>query len=236
MLKKIISAVLSISLILPITHSQAAIKVGGTCKKIGSIANQSKEALICTKKGTKLVWVKETKTTITTPSQVGTSFNLTIGQGSAVNIVDMDMVNNNVAIVTSDYIKKVNESVPGFAKQICDSLLKGKSEVIIKDGVQTLGVSFYKPIVVFSQKTEELSRDGHAYPNWEYMCFFSADFNGMKKVPFYEIYVNGNRIATEPYANLVNSQFRLLYPSIKPFLCITTNNPSWPVTGLLSSK
>ena len=224
--------------------AQAAIKAGASCKKIGLTANSKGKKYICVPEGKKLVWGqiiktdRKTTTTTTTSSSTTTttedsSFDLTVAQGYSVDIVDLDMVKKGkISEFSLDYIKKVNDAAPQYAQQYCAGLLKQKSEVIVKDGMRTLGVSYFKPNAIFSEKLEKTSNAGDQYLAWNYTCFLQADFTGIKKIPFYEIYVNGVRTATEPYSNLVNSEFRLLYPSSKKIVCITGTTEV--MTGLLS--
>ncbi len=212
------------------SSADAATKAGGACKKLGQTSSNLGKKFICIKSSKKLVWAAiaktTTTTTTTTPSTSSESgqlnFDLTIAQGFSVDIVDLDMVNTGrISDFTLEYVQKVNDAAPQYAQQYCTDLLKQKSEVIIKDGSQTLGVSFFKPNVVFSERVEKTSNFGGTYLAWNYACFLQADFTGVKQVSFYEIYVNGLRIATEPYSNLVSSKYRLLYPSSKKIVCIT---------------
>ena len=238
--KKYLAILVVLSLVLPITSVQAATKAGGTCKKIGLTTTSLEKKYECKANGKKLVWVQivkpEKKITATTKNSTEDSgFNLTIAKGYSVDIVDLDMVNKGkIADFSVDYIQKVNDAAPQYAQQYCEGLLQQKSEVIVKDGMQTLGVSYFKPTVVFSEKLEKSSNSGGQYLAWSYVCFLQADFTGIKKIQFYEVYVNGVRIATEPYANLLNSKFRLLYPNSQKIVCIT--GTTQVMSGLLSCR
>jgi hypothetical protein len=239
---KFLVALVMLSLVLPTNSAQAAIKAGGTCKKINSTTSSLGKKYICISSGKKLIWAQiiktERKTTTTTTTTTTTStessvFDLTVAQGYSVDIVDLDMVNKGkISDFSLDYIQKVNDAAPQYAEQYCAGLLKQKSEVIVKDGTQTLGVSYFKPNVVFSERIERSSNAGGQYLAWNYVCFLQAELTSIKKVSFYEIYVNGVRIATEPYSTLVDSKFRLLYPISKKIVCIT--GTTQVMSGLLS--
>lgn len=235
-----ISCILIFSLLAP-SSANASIKAGDVCKKVGQTSNSLGKRFICIKSGKKLVWAKIIKTTRTTTTTTTTTssestqqnFDLTIGQGYYVQIVDLDMVNKGkISDFSLEYIQKVNDAAPQYAQQYCAGLLKQKSEVIIKDGSQTLGVSYFKPNVVFLERIEKTSSSGINFLAWNYVCYLQADFTGVKQVSFYEIYVNGMRIATEPYANLISSGYRLLYPNSKTITCIT--GTTQVMSGLLS--
>ena len=221
------------SLLVP-SNAIASIKSGGTCKKIGQTNNYLGQTYTCVLSGKKFIWNKGVKEQpkITKPGAAKTISKLTIAQGYSVDIVDLDMVNGgSLSAFSSEYVQKVSEAAPQYAEQYCNGLLKEKSEVLIKEGFQTLGVSYFKPLVVFAEKSEKTSSSGGQYLNWNYYCFLQADFTSIKEAAFYDIYVQGIRVATEPYSNLVKSDFRLIYPSSKSVLCITGNTPV--MSGLL---
>ena len=150
------------------------------------------------------------------------SFNLKIVEGFMIDIVDMKMVNSgNPSEFSSEYIQEITDFAPQYAKEACDGKLKSGSEVLVKNGSQTLGVSNYGTIVSFQEQSQRTGFDGKSFPYWRYTCFLQADFSKVKKVAFYDIYVNGIRKKTEPYANLASSKFELVYPSTKVTSCIT---------------
>jgi M6 family metalloprotease-like protein len=67
-MKKAIVLAVALALVFP-TTSQAAVKAGGACTKVGQKTSAGGKKLICTKSGKKLLWSLDKRTAPVTPSQ-----------------------------------------------------------------------------------------------------------------------------------------------------------------------
>lgn len=71
MKRSLLSLVVLLALVTP-THSTAAIKAGGSCKKIGQTATVAGKKHTCAKSGSKLIWSKGVRVAIAKPSATPT--------------------------------------------------------------------------------------------------------------------------------------------------------------------
>lgn len=241
-IKLIVLLFLISSLNLPdLSHAALIAKPGTKCAKLKATQIVNGKKYVCTKLGSRLIWDSGTilqnkvdpilgDKVPNSPALGGTlekPFDLTVAQAHSVDIVDLDMVTKgSISTFTSEYIQKVSDAAPGYAMEYCKGLLKKKSEVLIKDGNQTLGVAYYMPQVNFLERAERTpATGGGSYLAWSYVCYLQADFKLVNRVNFYDIYVNGIRIATEPQGRIISSNYRITYPSSSRAVCLTGTVP-----------